>query len=158
MNLRESIDRFVEIALQSGATIAPIKQAPWIIELEAKLPARFPASFLSLVTRYQFAPFEIGGIEFFANRGLDDREEMAVAIFRDPFISSKTMANGFVQFARPADGWYDPICFDTNVRAQNREYPIVRIDHEQILSFDRIGKPQTIAPSFFQFVVDVIGG
>jgi hypothetical protein len=156
MSLNEVIDRFVEIAVQSGADIEPIDHALWIDELEKKLPSRLPASLRSLVTRYQFAPFEIGGIRFFANAGSEDDDEMRVAIFRDPFISAATTANGFIQFARPADGNYDPICFDTSQHAQNREYPIVRLDHEAILIYRRIRKLQTIASSFYRFVVDVI--
>jgi len=81
---------------------------------------------------------------------------MAVAIFRDPIIARTTQAQGFIQFARPADGCYDPICLDTNTRAPNREYPIVQIDHEQILSFGRIGSPSVKVASFYQFVLGVI--
>ncbi len=156
MSVNEIVDSFVKIAVDLGADIAPIENAFWIDELETKLGKRYPPSFHSLLTRYQFAPFEIGGIEFFANTGSDDIDEMSVAIFRDPIISQTTQAQGFVQFARPADGSYDPICFDTSAQAHNREYPIVQIDHEQILSFDRVGTPGVKAASFYQFVLGVI--
>jgi hypothetical protein len=158
MNLNELIDRFVKIAFDSGVMISSIESAPWIDELEQRLQKRFPASFRSLVTRYKFPRFEIGGIAFFANTGMKDDDDMAIAIYRDPVIAQLTQAKGFIQFARPADGfgWYDPICFDTNKRAQNREYPIVQIDHEQILSFNCIGRPEKKADSFYKFVVDVI--
>ena len=90
MNLNEMIDGFVKIALDLGADITPIENAFWIDELEKKLGKRYPASFYSLLTRYQFTPFEIDGIEFFANTGLNDIDEMAVAIFRDPIIARTT--------------------------------------------------------------------
>jgi hypothetical protein len=156
MNLNDLIDRFVNTAIESGAVFAPIEYAPWVDDLEKKLSKRFPASFRSLLTRYQFAPFRIGSIEFFANTGLNDEDEMAVAIFRDKFIAQTTQAHGFIQFARCSIDSYDPICFDTRKRAHNDEYPIVSINHEQILSFDRIGKPTTKAASFYQFVLGVI--
>src|SRR5262245_27055608 len=126
MNLNEMTDCFVNIALNSGAHISPIENAFWVDELEKKLGKRYPASFHSLLTRYQFTPFEINGMVFFANTGLNDIDEMSVAIFHDPIIAQTTQAQGFIQFARPADGSYDPICFDTGARAYNREYPIVK--------------------------------
>ena len=156
MNLNEMIDSFVNIALDLGADITPVENAFWIDELEKKLGKRYPASFHSLLTRYQFIPFEIGGIQFFGNTGLNDIDEMAVAIFRDPIIAQTTQAHGYIQFACPADGSYDPICFDTSARAHNREYPIVHIDHEQILSFGRIGSPGVKVASFYKFVLGVI--
>lgn len=158
MNLNELIDQFVKIAFDSGVMISSIESAPWIDELEQRLQKRLPASFRSLVTRYQFPRFEIGGIAFFANTGMKDDDDMTVAIYRDPIIAQTTQANGFIQFACSADGfsWYDPICFDANIKAQNREYPIVQIDHEQILSFNCIGKPERKADSFYKFVAGVI--
>lgn len=158
MTLNEVMDCFVEAAVRRGASIGPIEQAPWIDELEGRLGFRLPTPYRALVTRYQFAPFEIGGLDFFANTGVNDLDELAVAVFRDRFISTVTLAHGFLQVARPADGNYDPICFDLNHRSQNRDCPIVRLDHEAILISDRIRKIRTIAPSFFQFVIGVING
>jgi hypothetical protein len=119
------------------------------------LPKRYPISFLSLVTRYRFSAFEINRIRFFANTGQNNEDEMAQAIFQDSIIFSTLTGNGYIQFARPADGSYDPICFATNKPAKNREYPIVRIDHEQILCYNRIGKAQPLFQSFLQFANEV---
>ena len=67
-----------------------------------------------------------------------------------------THTANFSQFARPEDGSYDPICFDARRRVNNREYPIVRLDHEEILSNNRIGPPTTVSHSFYRFVSDVV--
>lgn len=155
MTVNARIDCLVQILQQRGSDIAGIQQAPWVVKLEEKLPKRYPASFLSLINRYQFSSFEIGGIRFFANTGQHTEDEMTQAIFQDSIIFSTLTAKGYMQFARPADGSYDPICFDTNQSVRNGEYPIVRIDHEQILCHSRIRKPQPLFPSFLPFVIDV---
>ena len=155
MTVNESIDHFVSIIRQHYSDIEQIQHAHWIANLEEKLSKRYPRSFISFVTRYRFPSFEIGGIRFFANTGLNTEDELAPEIFRDSIIFSTLTTNGYIQFARPAKGSYDPICFATNKPAKNREYPIVRIDHEQILCYDRIGKPQPLFQSFLHFVHDV---
>lgn len=155
MNTHELIDRFVEVAEGAGADFSPIQRAPWIDALEAKLGLRLPESFHSLVTRYEFAPFDLGGIAFYGNTGLHDLDEMPIAIFRDVHLAQGTQGGGLLQFARPATGEYDPICFDTTVQRHKYEYPIVQIDHEQILSFNRIGKRTALHKSFREFVLKV---
>lgn len=114
MSLHEEIDRFIKIAIASGVQITKVETAPSVSELEEKLTKRFPASFHSLVSRYAFAPFEIGKLAFFGNTGLQHDDEMAVAIFNDVRLAEVTQTHGYVQFARLAGGSYDPICFDTN--------------------------------------------
>lgn len=156
MNVHELIDRFVASVAQSGGIFQPIVDAPWIAELERKLPTRLPASFRSLVTRYAFATFEVGGLSFYANMGTDDEDEMTVAIFRDRLIAEATLKAGYIQFARPATGSYDPICFDGRGTLRNREFPIVRLDHEEILRKDRICVREAVADSFSQFAAGIV--
>lgn len=156
MNVKELVDRFVLCASQLGDSFEPINDAPWIAQLEQKLPARLPVSFSSLVTRYSFPPFEAGPLSLYANMGTDDVDEMCVAIFSDPSIADATLKAGYVQFARPITGSYDPICFDTRQSAGNREFPIVRIDHESILCQQRIHAVERVADSFYKFVVDFL--
>jgi hypothetical protein len=158
MSLDRIVDQFVNVARQSGANIIQVEQIDWIDALEQQLPKRLPASFRSLVTRYRFAPFAIGGIEFFANTGAEREDEFAVVIFRDSIVAALTLQSGFVQFAHPDTGSYDPICFDMNQRRQNREYPLVRLEHEALLIGNQIGRPCVIAPSFFQFIIGIIKG
>jgi len=47
-------------------------------------------------------------------------------------IAGHTLNSGYLQFARPASGGYDPICFAMRRPSGNREFPIVRLDHEEI--------------------------
>jgi hypothetical protein len=124
----------------------------WIDSLEEQLPARFPRSFRSLVTRYEFPAFDFGPIFLFANtaEGVDD--ELRHEISEDVPLSEILLRNGFLQFGRPTTGGYDPICFEAGRKTGSEEYPIVRVDSEQILCNDRIRVIERLATSFFYFV------
>ena len=156
MNTHELIDQFVARVAQSTNIFQLIEDAPWITKLEQRLPKALPASFRSLVTRYAFTPFDAGGLSFFANMGTDDLDEMSVAIFQDRIITEATLNAGYIQFARPATGSYDPVCFDATRAVSNREFPIVRLDHEEILCRDRIYVSERVADSFYRFAAELV--
>jgi hypothetical protein len=63
---------------------------------------------------------------------------------------------GYIQIGRPDTGNFDAICFDANAKASNREYPVVRIDHEEILCNWRVKVVQEVWPSFFAMVEEFI--
>jgi len=154
MNIHDLIDRFVTLLDPSATLFRKIESASWIDALETKLPKRFPVSYRSLVTRYAFPAFDAGGIHFFANSGNPSLDELTVAIFSDLNIADVTRQAGYIQFARPEGGSYDPICFDARRFAKNREYPIVRVNHEDILCRNKVGSPTKISDSFFHFISD----
>jgi hypothetical protein len=157
MNIHDLVDLFVHEVDPSETQFRRIESAPWIDTVETALRRRFPVSFHSLVTRYAFPAFDAGGIHFFANTGHDSLDELKVAIFKDPNIANVTRTAGYIQFARPEGGSYDPICFDARRSANNREYPIVRLNHEDILCRNEAGSPAKIANSFYRFITDFSG-
>jgi hypothetical protein len=63
--------------------------------------------------------------------------------------------NGYVQLAKAMGGHYDPVCFDSSSR-KNRDYRIVKIDHEEILCNYRIKVVSEIAPSFRALVLQAV--
>ena len=155
MNIAELIDQFVIVIDPAGNIFRRVESAPWISALEERLPARLPASFRSLVTRYCFEPFDAGSLYFFGNRGTDSHNELSVAIFNDQFIAGATLQAGYIQFARPLGGSYDPVCFDARRPVSNREFPIVRLDHEKILCRERVHSVP-VSDSFYKLIVDLL--
>ena len=129
----------------------------WLDALEQSLaPYRFPNLYLSLISRYRFAEFAAGPIMFFANTGQGVFHELAA--FKDPVMSPVLLKQGLLQFAQPDSARYDPICFAA-AKMKKGDAPIVQIDHEDILSFNRKGRlVAEIAPSFRRFVEQVIAG
>jgi hypothetical protein len=157
MNVHELIDQFVAHLGSPERNFQRIDNAPWIVDLEAKLPKLLPASFRSLLARYSFSAFDAGALSFFANLGDGSDQDLGVAIFKDGIIADSTLKSGYIQFARPVSGSYDPVCFDANHSPKNREFPIVRLDHEEILSRDRILVSENIADSFIRYATDIAG-
>jgi len=156
MNTEAIIDRFVVKQQASGIAIMAIGSAPWIDALVAQFPRGLPVSFEALVKRYSFPVLEIEDIELFSNLGDLSYDDISTAIFRDKAIYETTTKAGLIQFARLRDGSYDPICFDARTTKNNREYPIVRLDHEELLCNDRIKIKSKIADSFYKLLEDYL--
>jgi hypothetical protein len=131
--------------------ITPIASAPWIDPFKEKLGIPVPLPFESLISRYMFAEFEVGPIEFFANTGRRVRTELQFTAFSHD-LSPTLLAAQLVQFGRGAGGAsYDAICFDS-ANIHRGDTRIVQIDHEEILIRDRIRIVREIAPSFVNFM------
>jgi hypothetical protein len=143
----EIVDALAARLKSADLLIGRIDAAPWIDQFEARIAMRLPRSYGSLVRHYAFLPFEWNSLQFFGNSGTSDEWDLAAAAFRDPTISEMSLTEGYVQFARPAHS-YDPICFDTAKPAHNREFPIVRLDHEEMLVRGRIKVAEALSRSF----------
>lgn len=147
------VDRFVAALQRDGHHIEVAESTPWISALEERLPRRFPASFASLVYRYRFAPFDRGGIRFFGNMGDGSEEELVVAMHKDPGLSTPTLSLGLLQVGRPDTGQYDPVCLDGRGMKNRKEYPLVILDHEALLQFERVVVIKECADSFLRFML-----
>ena len=153
------VDRFAAKLSSLGVTqMTEIKGAPWIEDFEKKLPKALPRSYRSLATRYAFRSFDLRGITLFGNSGVskDSAGDLVVASLADKHLTDTLLPSGYVQIGRPDTGDYDPICFDTNRSKQNREFSIVRIDHEEILCNYRIKVRAEIASSFLAFIQEYL--
>jgi hypothetical protein len=124
----------------------------WIAAVEKKLPKPLPPSYRSLVTRYIFPAFEVPPLVLLGNTGHALYNEMSHVIFRGKVVSDALLGAGFVQFARPNSGDYDPICFDLNRRGIQGEFPIVQISYQQALLTMKPKVVGELAPSFATFV------
>jgi hypothetical protein len=153
------VDHFAaRLASLKITQINEIKIARWIEDFEKKLPKALPGSYRSLVTRYSFQSFDLRGISFFGNTGTsnDNSDDLVVASLADRHITDTLLYSGYVQIGRPDTGDYDPICFDTNKPKQNREYSIVRIDHEEVLCNHRIKVRVEVATSFLALIEEYL--
>lgn len=130
----------------------------WIEPLEARLRIRFPDSFRSLVTRYQFPELDVGPLMLFSNTSSGLFYELRDRIFCDECLTETLHPNGLIAFALPATGSYDQICFDTRRPTPDRDFPIVRVDHEEILCNEQLVVIEEVAPSFCQFVSTYLAG
>lgn len=125
----------------------------WVETPERNLPIQFPPSYLSFISRYTFPAFKFGPIFFFGNTGQDINWELSKRIFIDEIMSPFLLQNGYLQIGNPYQYNYDPICFDTK---KGGEYPIVQLDHEEIICNSKSKIVEEIAPSFLKFIQDTI--
>ncbi len=80
-------------------------------------------------------------------------------IFRDPEFVDMLIAKGFVPFAYGAEGdehSYDPVCFDLRGAEPADDSPVVRFDHESILSFSELGNSRFLWPSFEALMAETV--
>ena len=69
-------------------------------------------------------------------------------MFADEVLSRVLLREGFIHIGKPLDWNYDPVCFDTRARSRRGEYPLVRLDHEEILIGERVKVREKVAESF----------
>jgi len=140
---------------------AACKQTTDISALERlyrRLPAKFPQLYEQLVLSYRWQKSDVReGFLLLPNPHGGDLTGLADAIFRDKGMYSEMLPSGFIQFGCRAAYDYDPICFHTG-NCTSLDYPIVVLDHEEILCNWRIKIVDTIASSFREFVEAIVQG
>jgi hypothetical protein len=119
------------------------------------VPGPLPPLYEALIRTYQWGEVDLETYRLLPNfppslEGLVKTLQSDVVMFR--VLSS----HRFVQFGKGPDVDYDPLCFDLNVRAADGECAVVQLDHEEVLSRERIRIVATFADSFRQLVVHTI--
>ena len=122
---------------------------------EEKLPRRLPQSFEFFLSHYSFPEFDAMGITMF---GWESDSNLFTDNASAPkgSLSELLVPAGYVQIGRPDTGSFDAVCFDLKGNNQNREYPIVQADHEEILCNWRVKLSGELWPSFIAFVESVL--
>jgi hypothetical protein len=122
----------------------------------AVLPARFPRLYEYLVLNYRWADVDLQLFTLFANPMGEDLKPLLNRLSMDQHLWKHLIHSGYIPFGKGTDGDYDPVCFELKSRKQNAEYRIVKIDHEGILSFNRLKAVAEIAPTFRELLLKVI--
>ena len=141
------IDTFAAKLESQGVHIERASNIALLEKLEVGLPKRLPQSFESLLLRYSFPSFDAGGITFFSWQS-ETSEIFHVLPPNEGTLSEVLLPSGYIQIGRPDTGDFDAVCFDLNPAKQNREYRIVRADHEEILCNSRVRIVEELWSSF----------
>ncbi len=118
-----------------------------LAEFYRDVPIRYPASFEALCLSYWWTEAELGEVELAANPAGSDLQGLAESVRYDPYLWPFLATHGYLIIGRMSGGRYDPCAFDMN-RQKQQDAPLVRVDHEEILSFERLGRPSGLAASF----------
>jgi len=138
--------------------IVAAEAGEWLVSLETRLPFRLPPTFRALVSRYCFPSFTRGPLWWYSvglAEAARDSSELRVAMLRDRPMLRVLWKAGYLPFARPAEGSYDPVCFDFNSRSDGREPAVVRIDHEGVLVADRIQVVEILSPGLDRLIEEL---
>jgi hypothetical protein len=145
------IESFAALVKQQGVPIRDEGNKSRLALFEGKLPKRLPQSFASFLSRYSFPAFDVLGITLFGWDS-DSNPYIEEASAAEGSLSELLLPAGFVQIGRTDAGGFDAICFDWNKPAQNREYRIVQVDHEDILCNSKVRVSAELWPSFIELV------
>ena len=140
-------------------TWRPMKQATDAIYLEplyAVLPARFPPLYEELVLSYRWADVDLQLFTLLANPPGTDLAPLLRRISGDKILWNHLIPAGYIPFGKGTDCDYDPVCFELKSRGQNADFRIVKIDHEEILCFDRLKVVGELASSFRELMLKVV--
>jgi hypothetical protein len=156
-DIDRTIDQFAVTLLEKGVEIHGVHAAPWVADIEAALPMGLPRSYQSLIRRYSFPALDLNCVTLFGNTGERLDSELAAHVRPDRgTLQEVLLPAGYIQIGRPDTGDFDAICFDTNAKVGNREYPVVRIDHEQILCNGRVKVVEQVWPSFLRMAEQIL--
>jgi hypothetical protein len=150
-NTNRLIDSFAAMVKSRGVPIRPEDNASRLRMFEEKLPKRMPQSFESFFSRYSFPAFDVLGITLFEWDSNSNKYIVEASAPKNS-LSELLIPAGYVQIGRPDEGDFDAICFDLNREAQNREYRIVLVDHEDILCNWKVRVTGGPWPSFIKLV------
>lgn len=104
-----------------------------IDRLEDMIGIKLPNSYRHFLTYKHFYELEIEDYAVNLHAHLPDKNlESFKELFFEYFDPTYLIKKGLIYFADFQD--YGLLCFDSNVKAENNEYPIVYIDHGELLT------------------------
>lgn len=139
-------DFFVIFQASEPSSLAPIYSL---------IPGKFPPLYEELVLNYRWPRADVGRYRLLANPPGKDHGGLLEEICRDKALFDFCTRHGYVQFGRGPDICFDPICFDTNNGTDRKNFPVVQLDHEEILCNDRLRVVQVLARNFEELVLSV---
>lgn len=106
----------------------------------------FPPLYERLVLTYRWLEVWTHKIRLFSNPPGASLDPLAKRIRGDPVFDGHLFACGYIPFGLDINV-YDPVCFNTNKQSSDGDCPVVRFEHEAMLSFDRIGESWVLWPT-----------
>lgn len=137
--------------------IEVITEREYLDPIYSVLPARFPDLYERLVLSYRWADVDLQTFTLLANPPGPGLSTLLQQISKDRIQWESLRCAGYIPFGKGPGMDYDRVCFDIRSRKKKgRDYPIVKIDAEEILCNNRIKIVKELAPSFEELVRDTI--
>lgn len=140
------VELLVAMARSCGALMDDVSGAAGAISPSF----RYPRVFQEFTEQHAFVAFDIGRVRVYSN--LQGEEDNLEALLADRILTRGLVDAGFLPFGRPVTGSYDRICFDVRGLQEPEDAPVVWVDHEAILSNDRVPKPRRLADGLMEWM------
>ena len=127
-----------------------------LASLNVKIPTRFPRLYERLLLTYRWAEVDLQVFRLLANPLGSDLSGHFAEISKDRFMWDILVKSGFLRFGKGPDVDYDPICFDFRSRNRTGDFPVVKIDHEEVLCNSSIKIVKRLADGFEDLVRQII--
>jgi hypothetical protein len=145
---RDLLERYAEPLKRCGFRRLQVNRVPAsFTSFYDNIPFRYPLLFEALCLSHSWEHAVVGEVEFAANPPGVDLEGLATSVRYDRYLWDYLATHGHLILGRMSGGRYDPCAFNM-ARRKGRDAPLVRVDHEEILSFQRLGNPTLLAASF----------
>lgn len=159
--LQEFVDRFEadfcgELDDDDFYVISQASKISALAPIYSLLPGKFPPLYEELVLSYRWPRADVGRFRLLANPPGNGYAGLLEEICCDKPLFDLCTRNGYIQFGRGPDVCYDPICFDTTAGSDRKNFPVMQLDHEEILCNDRIRVVAVLARSFEELVLRII--
>ncbi|HTE18733.1 MAG TPA: hypothetical protein VK689_10180, partial [Armatimonadota bacterium] len=118
--------------------------------------ARLPPLYEQLILSYRWPEVDLGPFRLLANPLGPGLAGLLAEMQQDRVMWEELIPRGWIRFGKGADLNYDPVCFDLRRRRKDGDYPIVQLDHEELLCFSRIREVAQLASSFRELVEQVV--
>ncbi len=114
-----------------------------------------PTLFAQLALNYRWNEASCEWIALLPNPTSEGLTGLAQSVQQDNALHEVLRGHGLLQFGRPANGRYDPVCFATD-QTTGGDCPVLRIDHERILQHREVKVVEVLAPSFSALVDTIL--
>jgi hypothetical protein len=132
----------------------PRDSGSWV-PIYQHVPYRYPPLLEALCLTYSWDEAVIGEVELAPNPEGAGLSGWASSVRYDSHLWDYLLPRGYLIFGRMSGGRYDPCAFNM-IRRNGTDAPVVRVDHEEVLSFLRLGEPSLLAPSFRALLDDAL--
>ena len=122
------------------------REAECLDALYSGTSLRYPEPFEALCLSHSWEDAEVGEVELADNPAASDLVVLARSVRYDRILWEFLVSQGYLILGRMSGGRYDPCAFNLRGAKENRG-AIVRVNHEDILTFERLGRPTMIASS-----------
>ena len=141
---------------EDSTTIEQKTDRKALVQLYEHLPFQYPSLFEELLLNYRWDALDLSLLRVKPNRAGEDLSGFLSEICADEYIHEYCIQNNFLLFGMGPDVSYDPACFQVVPTLHPDSYPVMLIDHEDILCLRKKVRTEVLATNFESLIEMVL--